>query len=281
MLKEQYSLTKLFRLYELGASTYYDSQQKVSAPEDKCKTLRTKITALFDESENSAGQRTLCTMLKNDGVYCTRYLARKIMREEHLQSRQLPKHSYPKGGKESLTSSNLLQRRFNVTAINRWWCGDVTYIWTQLGWCYLAVVMDLMSRRLVGHALSKIAESELTLIAFNRAFEARSKPQNLVFHSDQGCQYSSHIFRDTLKNNRVQQSMSRRGNCWDNAPMERFFRSFKTERMPRLGYETFEDAEADVSHYIDYYYNARRPHKHNNGLPPIAAEKRQAMINQP
>ena len=249
-------------------------------PVDKYPALRKKIKTLFDESESSAGQRTLCSMLKNDHVYCTRYLARKIMQEEQLQSRQPPKHSYPKGGKESLVCPNLLQRRFNVTVINRWWCGDVTYILTQLGWCYLAVVMDLMSRRIVGYALSKKPDSELTLKAFNRAFEARGKPVNLVFHSDQGCQYTSGMFRKTLKHNGVQQSMSRRGNCWDNAPMERFFRSFKTERMPRLGYETFEDAEADVSHYIDYYYNTRRPHKHNNGLSPIAAEKRQAIINQ-
>lgn len=235
---------------------------------------------LFEESYGSAGQRSLVNLLQLDGIESTRYLVRKIMKEKSLCSRQTRKHRYPKGGNESVFSPNLLKRRFNVTAINRWWCGDVTYIWTQEGWCYLAVVMDLMARRVVGYALSRNPDSELTMKAFNHAFEARGKPNNVVFHSDQGCHYTSHAFRQNLKDKHVIQSMSRRGNCWDNAPMERFFRSYKTERMPRLGYENFEDAVKDVSHYIDFYYNARRPHKHNNGLPPIVKEKQQLADSQ-
>ena len=228
-------------------------------------------------SFGSAGQRGILQIMANNDLKSTRYLVRKIMAEEGLVSRQTPKHRYPKGGSESLISPDLLKRRFDVTAINRWWCGDITYIWTQQGWCYLAVVMDLMKRRIVGYAMSQKPDSQLTTKAFNLAFEARKKPQNVVFHSDQGCQYTSHKFRDNLHDKGVRQSMSRRGNCWDNSPMERFFRSYKTERMPRLGYETFNDAVIDVSHYIDGYYNTIRPHTHNNGLPPIAAEQQHKM----
>lgn len=267
-------------LYDVKSSTYYDSLKKAECPVDKYSVLRQQVTKAFGESHGSAGQRTLLSMLSNDKVESTRYLMRKIMQQEGFRSRQTPKHHYPKGGKESVVSPNLLQRQFNVTAVNRWWCGDVTYIWTQAGWCYLAAVMDLMSRRIVGYALSHSPDSKLTERAFNQAFEARGRPNNLVFHSDQGCHYTSESFRANLQDKGVQQSMSRRGNCWDNAPMERFFRSFKTERMPRLGYENFKDAVMDVSHYIDYYYNARRPHTHNNGQPPIAAEKKQMPETQ-
>ena len=273
-------MNKLLRLLCIRSSTYYDRQQKTTTHVDKYQFFRQQIHFKFNESRGSAGQRSLMGMLKNDGIYISRYLIRKIMKEENLQSRQPPKHSYSKGGNESIICADLLKRRFNVEAINRWWCGDVTYIWTQQGWCYLAAVMDLMARRIVGYALSKNPDSQLTIKAFNNAFESRGKPVNLVFHSDQGCHYSSHIFRNTLKRNGVLQSMSRRGNCWDNAPMERFFRSFKSEWMPRLGYETFEDAVMDVSIYIDRYYNVMRTHTHNNDLSPISAEKRQTIINQ-
>lgn len=129
-------------------------------------------------------------MMANNDLKSTRYLVRKIMAEEGLVSRQTPKHRYPKGGNESLISPNLLKRRFDVTAINRWWCGDITYIWTQQGWCYLAVVMDLMKRRVVGYAMSQKPDSQLTKKAFNLAFEARKRPLNVVFHSDQGCHFS-------------------------------------------------------------------------------------------
>lgn len=277
MLKEQHPVKKLLRLFEVKSSSYYDRQKETAPCVDKYKALRVAVTEKFSLSGGSAGQRTLLDLLSADEIHSTRYLVRKIMQEEGLISRQPPKHSYPKGGKADGTSPNLLQRRFNATITNRWWCGDVTYIWTQEGWCYLATVMDLMSRRIVGFSLSKNPDSELTIKAFNRAFEARGRPENLVFHSDQGCHYTSHSFRHTLKASGVIQSMSRRGNCWDNAPMERFFRAYKTERMPRLGYENFNDAVADVSHYIDYYYNAIRPHSHNNGLSPVTAEKALAV----
>lgn len=186
-------------------------------------------------------------------------------------------HKYPIGGNESFISPNLLKRKFDVTQVNRWWCGDITYIWTQEGWCYLAAVMDLKARRIVGYAMSKRPDSDLVNKAFNLAYASRGNPKNLTFHSDQGCQYSSNEFRNNLSSKGVQQSMSRKGNCWDNAPMERFFRSYKTENMPRLGYETFNDAVKEVSEYIECYYNTRRPHNYNDGLTPVEAEERYDM----
>lgn len=224
-------------------------------------------------SQGAAGQRTLIQLLKEDEVSTTRYMMRKIMREEGLVSKQRRSKPYPKGGIVSEIAPNVLDRNFDITSINRWWSGDITYIWTLQGWVYLAVVMDLMSRRIIAHEVSKHANSELTATVFNRAFESRGRPLNLVFHSDQGCQYSSEMFQRCLREKGVKQSMSRKGNCWDNAPVERFFGSYKSERMPKMGYENIADVTADVSHYIDYYYNCIRPHTSNKGLPPIAAEQ--------
>lgn len=133
---------------------------------------------------------------------------------------------------------NILNREFDVKAPNQFWCGDITYIWAQGKLHYLAVVMDLYARRVVGWALSEKPDADLVIKALDVAYEQRGKPQGLLFHSDQGSQYGSRNFRQRLWRYRMRQSMSRRGNCWDNALMERVFRSLKTEWIPTTGYMT-------------------------------------------
>ncbi len=134
---------------------------------------------------------------------------------------------------------NLLDRQFAVTQPNQVWCGDVTYIWTGNRWAYLAVVMDLFARKPVGWAMSFSPDSELTCKELSHAFESRVRPQGLMFHSDQGSHYTSRKFRQLLWRCQITQSMSRRGNCLDNSPMERFFRSLKTEWVPTIGYRSY------------------------------------------
>ena len=148
----------------------------------------------------------------------------------------------------------------------------MTYIWTGDRWVYLAVVMDLFSRRPVGWAVSLSPDSSLTCKALSMAFESRGKPKDLLFHSDQGCHYTSRKYRQLLWRYQITQSMSRRGNCWDNAPMERFFRSLKTEWIPRTGYESFTEAERSIVDYLTGYYTQIRPHKNNGGKSPVMAE---------
>ncbi|EGI71835.1 integrase, catalytic region [Pseudoalteromonas distincta] len=150
----------------------------------------------------------------------------------------------------------------------------MTYIWTSNRWAYLAVVVDLFSRKVVGWAMSLSPDTNLTLKALELAYESRGKPTGLMFHSDQGSHYTSLKYRQRLWRYKITQSMSRRGNCWDNAPMERFFRSFKTEWMPKVGYENFEEAKYSVSDYINGYYNNVRPHHYNAGLAPNESEVR-------
>ena len=194
------------------------------------------------------------------------------MKEAQIVSKQLRKHTYKIAQHESKVAPNILNREFNVVTPNTAWCGDVTYVWAGTCWMYLAVVLDLYSRKIVGWACSKSPDSKLTCAALRVAFESRGKPDNLLFHSDQGCHYTSLEYRQSLWKYQIKQSMSRRGNCWDNAPMERFFRSFKVEWMPSDYYSTYEEAELDILDYIHGHYNSERGHSYNNYLSPNAVE---------
>lgn len=235
------------------------------------------VKAIFNESNGSAGARTISDIALARGKKISRYKATKIMKKLNLVSCQLPKHAYKRGGEERPDIANHLQRQFLVEKTNTVWCGDVTYIWTGNRWAYLAVVIDLYARKVIGWAMSYSPNSDLTCQALKMAFESRKRPANVMFHSDQGCHYTSKQFRQLLWRYRIKQSMSRRGNCWDNSPMERFFRSYKTEWMPTAGYATFSEMKYSVIDYITRYYNEVRPHWYNGGLTPNESERRHAL----
>ncbi len=196
------------------------------------------------------------------------------MKELGLVSCQIPRHRYKKASREHVEIPNRLSRQFAVTEPNKVWCGDVTFIWVGRRWAYLAVVMDLFSRKPVGWAMSFSPDTTLTGKALAMAFESRGRPRNMMFHSDQGCHYTSRKFRQLLWRYQIKQSLSRRGNCWDNSPMERFFRSLKSEWVPRIGYRNFVEAKAYITNYITGYYSEVRPHQYNGGLAPNESERR-------
>lgn len=200
--------------------------------------------------------------------------ASRLMKELKLVSCQLPKHSYKKAEQPHVAISNELDRQFTVSRPDEVWCGDVTYIWADNRWSYLAVVMDLYARKPIGWAISLSPDTELTGKALSMAYEVRGRPAGVMFHSDQGCHYTSRKYRQLLWRYQIKQSMSRCGNCWDNAPMERFFRSLKTEWVPSLGYRNFTEAKHSITDYIVGHYSKTRPHSHNNGLSPNAAERK-------
>ncbi|EPF1808124.1 IS3-like element IS911 family transposase, partial [Shigella flexneri] len=193
-------------------------------------------------SHGSAGARSIATMATRRGYQMGRWLAGRLMKELGLVSCQQPTHRYKRGGHEHVAIPNYLERQFAVTEPNQVWCGDVTYIWTGKRWAYLAVVLDLFARKPVGWAMSFSPDSRLTMKALEMAWETRGKPGGVMFHSDQGSHYTSRQFRQLLWRYQIRQSMSRRGNCWDNSPMERFFRSLKNEWMPVVGYVSFSEA---------------------------------------
>ncbi|WP_230578418.1 IS3 family transposase [Xenorhabdus bovienii] len=212
-------------------------------------------------------------MLTNEGTPVGRWLARRLMQEGGLQSRQPGAHRYRPPGKEHVASPDFLQQHFAPASPNTRWCGDITYIRTQEGWRYLAVMMDLFSRRVVGMAISSSPDAELVCRALSNALETRPIEGRLIFHSDQGSQYSSKRFRRLLWRNQIIQSMSRRGCCYDNSPMERIFRSLKSEWVPPEGYQDMHDAMRDITQYLGGYYNYIRPHCFNGGISPVEYEK--------
>ena len=234
----------------------------------------------FKLSRGSAGQRNLVILLARSGFSASRWLVRKLMKQAGLVSRQQPTHRYAKAEKAHLSIPNVLNRQFQPSEPNQVWAGDVTYVWSGSNWLYLAVVIDLYARRVVGFAISKSPDSELTKRALRMAYESRRKPKRVLFHSDQGCHYTSKTYRQCLWRFGMRQSLSRRGNCWDNSPIERFFRSFKTEWMPRSGYLSFDEGAQAISQYINQYYNRYRPHSNNGGLSPIMAEEKLGLTSK-
>lgn len=235
--------------------------------------LQAKVKAAHQLSHGSAGARTIARLVTAEGLPLSRYRAGRRMKALGLVSNQPPRHRYKKAEQPHIGIPNLLDRQFDVDAPNKVWVGDITYVWTGGRWAYLAVVLDLFSRKPAGWALSPTPDSELTKKALTMAFESRGGPKGVMFHSDQGCQYTSLAFRQQLWRYQMVQSMSRRGNCWDNAPMERFFRSLKTEWIPETGYASFAEAKHGITDYAIGYYSQFRPHTHNDGLAPNAAEK--------
>lgn len=227
----------------------------------------------FRLSGGSAGSRTIAALSHDMGAPMSRNTARKIMQQEGLVSRQMRKHTQPRAGEEHEAAPNLLSRAFDVSAPDQVWCGDMTYVWVGRCWAYLAVIIDLYARKPVGWAISCNPDTALTIAALDMAYESRGRPKNVMFHSDQGSNYSSTEYRRRLWRYQMTQSMSRRGNCWDNSPMERFFRSLKSEWIPTEGYRSFGDAMRHICDYITGYYSVLRPHTNNGGLSPNTKEQ--------
>lgn len=264
----------LCNVFNVHRSSYKYWAIRDTTPTPEQIRLEAEVKAIHAMSGGSAGARTIAAIATNNDFELSRYRAAKLMVKLKLESCQVPQHSYKRGGNEHLEIPNLLDRQFDVVEPDTVWCGDVTYIWVGNRWAYLAVVIDLFARKVVGWAMSLSPDTNLTLKALELAYESRGKPTGLMFHSDQGSHYTSLKYRQRLWRYKITQSMSRRGNCWDNAPMERFFRSFKTEWMPKVGYENFKDAKYSVSDYINGYYNNVRPHHYNAGLAPNESEVR-------
>ncbi|WP_141121762.1 IS3 family transposase [Pseudomonas aeruginosa] len=273
-LSEQESVEVVCSAFDVARSCYYVHRLRRRRVDARRVALRSQVNQLFSQSQGSAGSRSILGMLREEGVTIGRFRVRRLMRELGLVSKQPGSHAYRQAMVERPDIPNRLNREFATEHPNQVWCGDITYVWAQGRWHYLAAVLDLHTRRVIGWAFSAKPDAELVIKALDMAYEQRGKPQQVLFHSDQGSQYASRLFRQRLWRYRMQQSMSRRGNCWDNSPMERLFRSLKSEWVPSTGYLTAQEAQRDISHYLMHRYNWIRPHQFNDGLPPAVAEEK-------
>ncbi|TER38970.1 IS3-like element IS222 family transposase [Pseudomonas aeruginosa] len=273
-LSEQESVEVVCSAFDVARSCYYVHRLRRRRVDARRVALRSQVNQLFSQSRGSAGSRSILGMLREEGVTIGRFRVPRLMRELGLVSKQPGSHAYKQATVERPDIPNRLNREFATEHPNQVWCGDITYVWAQGRWHYLAAVLDLHTRRVIGWAFSAKPDAELVIKALDMAYEQRGRPQQVLFHSDQGSQYASRLFRQRLWRYRMQRSMSRRGNCWDNSPMERLFRSLKSEWVPSTGYLTAQEAQRDISHYLMHRYNWIRPHQFNDGLPPAVAEEK-------
>lgn len=225
------------------------------------------IRASFTASHGIYGAMRVLQDLRERGETCSKHRVARLMRENGLRALHGYRIRHIPAPKPSPLIPNRLQRQFTVSRPNEAWVTDITYIRTWQGWLYLAVVMDLFSRKIVGWAARPTIHRELVLDALAKAIRRR-RPRNTLIHSDQGTQYGSDAWRRFCKENHLEPSMSRRGNCWDNAVAESFFSSLKKERIKKRIYADRDTAMLDVAEYIDDFYNPVRRHSYLGGVSP-------------
>jgi putative transposase len=236
--------------------------------------LLAQIRSSFEASDKTYGSPRVWRDLRAWGARCGKHRVARLMLVAGLKARhkrrRLPFDSSPRSA--HAIAPNVLDRQFDATAPNQRWVADFTYLWTDEGWLYVAVVLDLFSRRIVGWSMSQEMTAELVSDALTMALWRRGRPKQLLHHSDQGSQYTSEQFQKLLAEHGVECSMSRAGNVWDNSAMESFFSSLKRERTRRRVYSTRDEARADVFDYIERFYNPRRRHSTIGYVSPIEYE---------
>jgi transposase InsO family protein len=259
---KEYPVTLICRVMAVKRSSYYDWHGRggrVIAAEEL--QLRRRIKALFATSRESLGSRRLMRGLREENFDIGRYRVRRIMKSLGLVVKHKRKYRITTDSNHNLpVAENILDRQFNPAGPNQVWGTDISYLWTQEGWVYLAIVIDLYSRRVVGWSMDKRMNKALVIRALMMAINLRKPPAGLIHHSDRGSQYASRSYQILLKQQKMICSMSRKGNCWDNAPVERFFSSLKREWTSDQLYRTRKEAIVDVRQYVMVYYNAQRLH---------------------
>lgn len=236
--------------------------------------LLTKIKQFWVESGFVYGYRNITKDLREDNEYIGKNRVYRIMHQHGIHShRGYKKHKGFKGGDLSQVAPNTLNREFEVTEPNQIWVTDFTYIRTHEGWLYLAVVLDLFNRQVIGWSMKANPRADLVIDALIMAIWRRQPKETVLIHSDQGVQYTCSDWRTFLKDHNLEASMSRRGNCHDNAVAESFFSNLKTERIRKKIYKTRNEGRAEVFNYIELFYNPVRRHGNNDGLSPVEYEK--------
>lgn len=279
-MKSVFSIELMCHVLKVGRSSYYDWKQGNRRHPQNHDALKMAIRNAFQRSRGTYGYRRIYEELKGEAVKGSRNLILRLMKAMELEAAPWKPSPYAVARKaqESIVCPNLLDRKFRPSGRNQVWTGDITYIWTQKGWMYLAVVLDLFSRRVVGWSVSDKPDATLVLSALSQALQGRPYVRgSLIFHSDQGCQYTARAFQDFLMERGIRGSMSRKGQCWDNAPTESFFRSFKRETgLRRLHLAGLREVEMLALDWIETWYNLRRKHTFNGYCSPAERELKKA-----
>ena len=273
--KAHYPIHLMCQVLQVSRSGFYDWQGRPPSKQTKeDQRLLTKIQAIHKASRETYGSPRIHDDLRDDGETCGKHRTARIMKENGIRAKTSKKfkattnseHHYP-------VASNLLNQEFSAAAPNQCWTSDITYIETAEGWLYLAVVLDLYSRAIVGWAMDRRMTRQLVRDALMMALWKRGKVKGLLLHSDRGTQYASEDYQRLLKSNGITCSMSRKGNCYDNAAMESFFGTLKQELVHHERYASREQAKASIFEYIEVFYNQQRKHSAINYLAPMVFEQ--------
>jgi len=258
----------------VSRSAYYAWRSSgPSARELANERILAEIRAIHVENEARYGSPRVVDELRERGHEVGKHRVARLMRENGIFARMRRRFRHTTDSKHKLpVAPNLLEQNFTATAPNQAWVGDIMYIWTAEGWSYLAVLLDLYSRRVVGWALRKSLSRELAVSALQHAVTCRRPPAGLVHHTDRGSQYASQEYRNLLAAHGVRCSMSAAGNCYDNAVAESFFATLKKELVHGCAFETRSEAYDAISDYIENYYNAKRRHSAAGNQSPINFE---------
>lgn len=270
----EFPTAAMCKVLDVSDSGYYGHLKlNPSATQQRRQTIAQAAAKSYFESNRIYGYRKVYSDLRTD-LDCCRETVRRIMRRIGLFSRVKRKFIHTTDSNHSMAvADNLLERNFKAAAINTKWAADITYIPTEKGWLYFAAVMDLFSRRIIGWSMSDRIDSKLVADALRMAIQQRKPAPGLIHHSDRGVQYASEDFQEMLKTNGIVCSMSCKGDCWDNACMESFFGSFKTEWMAGKRYKDFEEAKKDIFKYVELFYNRHRRHASLGYVSPAEYEE--------
>jgi len=274
--RARYPIAKLTEVMGISRSGYYDWRQRpMSARQQHRLKLTEHVHAAYVDHHGIYGSRKIAAELVEQNVQVCRNTVAKLMREKSLQSKAQKRRAFTVTTDSNHTepiAPNLLDRNFTASEPNEKWVADITYVATNEGWAYMAAVMDLYSRRIVGWSVSDSLETSLVLDALHQAIETRRPNEGLLHHSDRGCQYASCQYRELLELHGIQCSMSGRGDCWDNACMERFMNSFKNEWVKHRSYATVESLHHSGFEYIEIFYNRKRRHQALGYVSPVQYE---------
>jgi len=266
------------RVLKVSKSGYYAWRVRPESERAKVhRELTRVIRRIHGESKQVYGRPRITAELKDEGHRCGERKVGRLMREAGL--RGCPQRRFKvttQSDPSHEVAKNLLQQNFTAEGPNRRWAADITYISTRRGWLYLAVVMDLYSRRIVGWSMDRWISRHLVIDALSMAIDQRRPEGDLIHHSDRGSQYTSDAFRDELEAHGIRCSMSGRGNCYDNAVVESFFGALKRERVNRVRYRDRDEARADIFEYIECFYNRKRRHGYLGNISPAAFEEKAA-----
>ena len=271
-----FSLAALCRAMQVGRSGFYAWRTRAKSERQiNNEILTEQIQAVHEESDATYGSPRIYSELKEAGIACSQKRIAHLMRLHNLSAVLTKRFVLTTDSDHKMPiAENLLARIFEAEAPNTRWTADITYIWTGQGWLYLAIILDLFSRRIVGWAMDQTIERTLVLSALNMAILGRKPGSDLLCHSDRGSQYASDDYQKRLQEVGIVCSMSRRGNCWDNAPTESFFATLKKEMVYRTRFETREQARGAIFRWIEVWYNRKRRHSTLGYISPEAFERK-------